>query len=482
MFKTMQGVAPVPNRRSAGAAFKRSCASAGCALLLIASTASVARAQFDSGSDGSDGTLDCAWLSAHDDSDAYPDDFDCATCTSGAPCTFTMNLARTIDGTWDTTPGTGYGVYDKSQWAVVYKFESIDIPANVTVKFADHRSGAPVVWLGKLDVTIAGTINLDGQNYTNGPIPTFSKPGPGGFAGGHADFNGGPSQGLGPGAAYCGHMPGNYGSIGGTSSGYCAPDGPAYGASTVFPLIGGSGGGRTGSGFASGGAGGGAILIASTENITFLPSAKITANGGNGLRGGGGGYQYLSGAPGSGGAIRLVARRMIAGPGTLNAFGGEQSYNGSYDRAGSGRIRLEAGESISGASSNPAASFSLTPGVLFFGSGNPAPTLLVTRVDEVDAPSDPDAGIMTPDVAIVVPPPVTSVIHIEATGIPTSSVVEVRVIPETGVVIVRCPTLDLRIDGSGVLDAAATLAFPAGRSEIQLRSKWNPALTCVERN
>ncbi len=75
----------------------------------------------------------------------------------------TVDLSQAITGTWNQ-PGTGAGVYDPSKWAVVFKYSEVNIPSGVTVSFTNHPSGAPVVWLVQNNVTVAGSVNLNGEN------------------------------------------------------------------------------------------------------------------------------------------------------------------------------------------------------------------------------------------------------------------------------------------------------------------------------
>ncbi|MBX9735486.1 MAG: hypothetical protein K2X32_01050, partial [Phycisphaerales bacterium] len=92
----------------------------------------------------------------------------------------TQFLQAAVTGSWEQA-GTGVGVYDASKWAVVYKFSSVNIPANVTVSFSNHPTGAPVVWLVNGNVTINGTVNLTGA--VSPSATAFAQPGPGGFRG-----------------------------------------------------------------------------------------------------------------------------------------------------------------------------------------------------------------------------------------------------------------------------------------------------------
>jgi len=229
-----------------------------------------------------------------------------------------IDLSQAVTGAWTNTSGSpGNGIYDPTQWAVVFKYSSVNIAVGTTLTFTNHPTHAPVVWLVNGNVTINGTVNLDGQ-AENGNSGSLPEPGPGGFRGG-----GGPVFGNGPGFG-----PGG-GIVNGASGSYSG----TYGNPQIIPLIGGSGG----SGYytsQNGGAGGGAILIAVTRTITV--------NGYCHADGGGAGYTW----DGSGGAIRLVANQ-ITGTGTLEALGGYGAPTSV------GRIRLEANSFSGGITVNP---------------------------------------------------------------------------------------------------------------------------------
>jgi plastocyanin len=78
-----------------------------------------------------------------------------------APTTdIVISLAEAVDGTWNVnnSANAGKGVYDADKWAVVFKYSSVNIPAGVTVRFLNHRSRAPVVWLVQGNVTIDGVL------------------------------------------------------------------------------------------------------------------------------------------------------------------------------------------------------------------------------------------------------------------------------------------------------------------------------------
>jgi len=91
-----------------------------------------------------------------------------------------IDLGLATTAAWDT-PGTGDGVYDPDQWAVVFKYSSVHVPAGATVTFKNHPGNPPVVWLVSGNVEIDGTVQVNGRQAQNG-FPGI--PGPGGFSGG----------------------------------------------------------------------------------------------------------------------------------------------------------------------------------------------------------------------------------------------------------------------------------------------------------
>lgn len=290
----------------------------------------------------------------------------------------TMDLSQAVAANWDTaSPQPGKGVYDAQKWAVVYKYSSVNVAAGATLTVANHPSRAPVVWLVSGNVTISGTVRLDGGATVVGQT---SEPGPGGFRGGAgtADFNAIAGNGLGPGGG--GNFEGIFGRNGNGGSHAALGSGgaprPVYGNPVILPLLGGSGGGGSTHGNASGGAGGGAILIAATGTVTI--SGTVSVRGGNGLVANGGG---------SGGAIRVVCG-TLAGTGSLDARGGINGHPG-----GEGRIRLEA--------QSGGGSLVLTPGVPVEPASNPAlvwapETVSGIRVVSVGSnavPADPRASL-----------------------------------------------------------------------------------------
>jgi hypothetical protein len=120
----------------------------------------------------------------------------------------TINLANAVTGNWtnNNSANMGRGIYDPTQWAVVFKYSSVVISNGAVLTFANNATHAPVVWLVAGNVTINGEVNLDGQAGSSDPV-NLSQPGPGGFRGG-----GGPTYGNGTGFGPAGGAPsGNVG-------------------------------------------------------------------------------------------------------------------------------------------------------------------------------------------------------------------------------------------------------------------------------
>jgi len=347
-----------------------------------------------------------------------------------------VDLSQAPSGHW-STPGNGSGVYDPDQWAVVFKYSSVNVPAGTTVTFTNHPSGAPVIWLVQGDVLISGTVNLNGATgHSSSTFPrTYAHPGPGGFRGGRGSAIGqSGSGGFGVGG---GHRAPN---IGGGAGGSYATSGAAgaqgalvgttYGNVGVFPLIGGSGGGGGTTGASStnasgGGGGGGAILIAASSMIRVQGS--LLANGGSV----GSTIQTNHGGGGSGGGIRLVAQ-VISGDGTIAAqpgLGGTGTGANAGGNGGHGRIRVE-GDSIDlTGSTNPAASLG-QPNLRFFRESS-TPIIRAASIGGRQVPTDPAAGFEFPaDVQIeqsgVVP------MSIVAENVPPNAAVTVRITPTVG--------------------------------------------------
>ena len=84
----------------------------------------------------------------------------------------TIDLAAAVGGDWDVLPtdpswSAGDGVYDPSQWAVVFHYTSVTVDANATLSVANQPSGAPVVGLVTGTVNIAGEVDLDHRTLSS---------------------------------------------------------------------------------------------------------------------------------------------------------------------------------------------------------------------------------------------------------------------------------------------------------------------------
>lgn len=414
----------------------RSCLShVGAALCLAAFFSATGVAQWTSGSDGSDGAFE-----------------------PNATIQIDLGLAATVPPgeTWAwPSPVPGQGVYDPVQWAVVFKYTTINIPANVTVTFKNHPSGAPVVWLAQGDVSIAGTVNLNGKDCPGTTFPIFAEGGPGGFDGGVGGM--GPLNTAGGGLGPGGGDPSSGSSNG--QGGHYGSGSHAYGNAFITPLIGGSGGGGEYQAAINGGAGGGAIVLASSTHIALAGS--ITARGGYYCAPWSG---YVSGG-GSGGAIRLVSPTVSAAGSLLApSGGGSGSYSGT-----SGRIRIEGTDLNLTGTANPAPSVDFVTWPVF--PGENGPVLRAVLVHGVDVPADPLARMLTPDVEISEAGEV--LIHVEGFNISLPATVEARiVVPRGPVVRISQPLQDA---GEGWVMADIPATFAPGPSEVQLRATWTPA-------
>lgn len=375
----------------------------------------------------------------------------------------TIELHKAVATTWNTA-GTGVGVYDADKWAVVFKYDSVNIGPTVTVRFENHPSRAPVVWLVDTTVTIDGTVDLIGGDGL-ALVATPTEPGPGGFRGGSAEVSGGSpsSAGFGPGGGNrTGEREGgSYRTLGHTS----ISAGSTYGNDRVLPLIGGSGGTPWPSGNWAAAAGGGAILIAADETITV--NGSVLANGG--------GSTFNGSAAGSGGAIRLLADR-VQGTGMLRAVGG----NALGLLGGSGRIRLEAVQSIALANVNPTATtgdpcVTLVPdctAVLWPEDEDAAidvPAVEITQIKDQVIPPDPHARLEFPDQDVSFADDMPVTVAILATDVPaTGWDVKVRATPATGSEIIVCACEVGRSDPTSNWEADVT--FPNGFAAVQVHA------------
>lgn len=373
----------------------------------------------------------------------------------------------------------------------VFNFTTVSIPTGVTITFARNLSNKPMTILASGDVSIAGSINVDGKGGSSNGFGGLG--GPGGFAGGSGgygfdqSFSGVPGEGPGGGGGGLGSasttQPGSGGGGGfgtngaagqtGTNAGQA---GPRFGTVTIIPLVGGSGGGGGASvnnnrGGAAGG-GGGAILIASSGSITI--SGSITSRGGNGNSGNAGG------GGGSGGAIRLIAN-TISGAGTLTATGGvgggaNVSFQGGA--GGQGYIRIEAYD-YSGftGSSSPA-------NIISFAFPHPvtspnSPVLRISSVGGVTTPTTPIGTLQgVPDV--IVPSSQTNpmTVALEGSNLPLGTIIQVTITPSKGA---RTTVQSTGLAGTEPAStASASVTLPGGISVVSASAVIDLALAKLD--
>lgn len=322
-----------------------------------------------------------------------------------------IDLSQAITGVWDqTSPQPGKGVYDPEKWAVVFKYKSVNIPAGVTVTFKNHPSYAPVVWLVQNDVTIGGTLSLNGQNglnVTSGP-PFAAEPGPGGFHSGSVKL----APGGGSYDGGCARGPGSrsYGDSAVYSFRPALSNYRPYGNEGIVPLIGGSGGGSDANKY-TGGGGGGAVLIASAGTIEV--SGTISAGAGSG------GYGYAG--SGSGGAIRLVGE-IVRGAGSL--------WANLYGQAG--RIRIEANDySFSlNCSVGPSVAPAGTTARIWPDENHPK--IKAVSVGNQSVPVDPRPTFALGKVDLMFTSTGSRTVTIQAENVPTNWYVRVRAVKGSG--------------------------------------------------
>lgn len=299
-----------------------------------------------------------------------------------------FDLSQAVTGVWsnNNTANAGKGIYDSNLWAVVFKYQSVNIAINSTNRFKNHPSRAPVVWLVRSNATISGVINLIGQALNNSS--TNAEPGPGGFRGAISTSGNIVPMGVG------GRINTNalYSSL--------------YGGPRILPLIGGSGLGDTAPGPTIYGVGGaGAILIAVSSNLTL--NGSIIADGWPGFT------SYSSG-----GGIRLIANALLG--------------SGSLSAVPEGRIRIEANSMAPTINASP-----VTPRVA---PDNPpliwpepgSPECRIVSVGGMGITADPRADVMTSPDAVVASTSSVEVV-LQTLNFPTNGTVQVRLAPKLGV-------------------------------------------------
>ncbi len=369
------------------------------------------------------------------------------------------------DGALTFPAGAGTITFDPASYSPpldpdgdrVFHFTTITIPAGTTVVLSAGilGEGRPVVWLASGDVSIAGTLNLDGQpgHAAGTGARTPSIAGAGGWGGGRARRDdSAPSAGNGPG-----------GGPAGTSGNQGANASHAYGNELLLPLLGGSGGGGSdvaGSAGAGGGAGGGAILIASSTRITL--AGQVLARGGN--TGGTVSTVPTFGGAGAGGAVRLVAPH-VSGTGTVNVTGGS-----ALSVAAPGRVRIETYQRTTTPTVAPANARTThgTPSVLEVPAAGPRVRL--ARVGGVDASPTPSGSFEVPDAVIAAAGPVT--VELAASGVPLGTVLTVTFQPEDGAALTATSS---PLTGTlAASTATVQVTFPSGFTRVFVQATWTP--------
>jgi len=328
----------------------------------------------------------------------------------------------------------------------VFNFTTVNVPTGTTLKFTKNAANTPVTILATGNVTIAGTIDIQGSGGLHvlgtGVGITGGAGGPGGFDGGNGangtvSTTGGTGRGPGGGTGGTGSSGGaggggfavagaNGGAAAGSSAGV---GGAAYSDATLLPLIGGSGGGGGGASFGltgnGGGGGGGAILIASSATITLTGSILATA--GNGAV-----YGFTPGIAGggSGGAVRLIATTVTGSGGTISIAGGAGGVNtGNVGGVGgAGRLRVEGFTNTMAANVTGGVGASVSTGSPTSVTLPNAPTLQITSVGGVTAPASPTGSFLAPDV--VLPGTTTNpvAVNIAAANVPVGTTLTLTVV------------------------------------------------------
>jgi len=342
----------------------------------------------------------------------------------------------------------------------IFNFTTVNIPTNVLITFEKNSRNTPVIILATGNINITGGIHIHGKSSYG----VFGGDGgPGGFKGGdggrtfeHPDgFPGeGPGGGIGGKRKEDGSK--TFGAVAGHRFGGIVDNnivgGASYGNNQLSVLIGGSGGGGQSASltdYGNGAAGGGgAILIASSTEIIFQGGfINATSPSVGNVVGG------------SGGAIKLIANK-ISGPAGIYINGG---WGGSV-----GYFRVESFDQTQ-----------FTPSYFDYSQGLPGPvflpnlpTLTITKVGGVNAPSNPAAAFRAnPD--IIVPTSVSNpvTVNIQATNIPVGTVVQIMQTSDvnTRTIINSTPlagtnasstataTVTLPTTGMCILNASATL-------------------------
>lgn len=349
----------------------------------------------------------------------------------------TIDLSQAVTGNWDdnNAANAGKGIYDPVKWAVVFKYSSVNIRTNTMIKFKNHPSHAPVIWLVSGDVVVAGTLDLSASAKSD--TEPFGEPGPGGFRGAYYGQN----FGFGPGAPLV------LGIVGVYSQGYEAfgqRNDSVYGNSQIIPLIGGSGGSSQNGIQSFGGGGGGAILVASRTSVTI--DGSITASGF--------GKEFVA-WNGSSGAVRVLTSELT-GKGVISA-------------AFLGRIRLEALTYQGNLTSEPNTTVVLPDSPPLIWPRATAPEARIISVAGKNAPAEPLASLDLPsaDINFQDDQPVDIVVETKNLDV-AAALVNVRITPRNG-----AAKLVKAVYDSGTAAEArwvATTIIPQGFAVFQVRA------------
>ncbi|HEY4300246.1 MAG TPA: hypothetical protein VGM73_05200 [Candidatus Didemnitutus sp.] len=345
----------------------------------------------------------------------------------------------------------------------IYQYSSVNIPAGVTVTFVPNVTNTPVTWL------IQGSVEIDGTIVVSGGTASHiqgAAGGPGGYPGGNGVAGSSPAtSGQGPGGG--------------------APESSGiynYGNTYLIPLIGGSGGGGSNHTYGygdnlGGGGGGGAILVASSATIAI--NGAVQADAGN--------IGFYSGH-GSGGAIRLVAAKVI-GIGQISA-----NANGGSEGGSEGRVRLDTYDYEFGGTIYGQFSRGFQP-IIVPASGQGA-QLSIANVAGVSVASSLTGALATPDVVVPGQQANPVSIVVSCSNMPLNTPISVNVTPMNGAAVSvtgynssgtqasSTATVSLNLPrGGGLIYAQATIgllvtsAGPATRNGIKGGSYARTGLT-----
>lgn len=322
----------------------------------------------------------------------------------------------------------------------IFHCTTINIAASTTLKFTRNSRNTPVYLLATGNVTINGTIDVSGSDGSNS-LSSAAEGGPGGYDGGRRSTTGstqGGGDGMGPGGGMRGTALSSSSSssdinvVGHASYRNVSPasrprNGAIYGNSLLIPLVGGSGGGGTpfhSNGFSmGGGGGGGAILISSLTQISFGNGGRIDAHGGRGA----GSNSSIEAGSGSGGAIRIVAPAFYtSGGGNFYVYGGTSAVS---SQAGAGRVRIDAisKSGISSTSTIPSGNVSIGANMIVFPPDLPELRITEAAGQAIDPQSAAPVTLLLPAGSAT-----TQVVKVQARNFRSTASVRVVLTPENG--------------------------------------------------